>query len=114
MAESQSKSTNGGPKKAFEPVHEDRSFSDVLKAHLGEVFLIANSESFEESGFGHQIAAGWYRARLAGLGHDFLIVHTEFAHGAGKHAVKEPVKQYIPLARVKRISLMRSERILHV
>ena len=46
--------------------------------------------------------------------HDYLIVITEFSHGAGKKAQKEPVKQYIPINRIKRISLMRTERLIHI
>ena len=107
-------SSDSGDRKAFEPVFEDRPFVDVLKDHLGKVFLIANPESFEESGLGHQIHAGWYKARLVGLGQNYLIVITEFTHGGGKHATKEPVKQYIPLDRIKRLSLMRTQRLLHL
>ena len=101
-------------KKPFEPTVEDRPFAEVLKSSLGKIFTVANPESFEESGFGHQIAAGWYKGKLIGVGDDYLIMLTEFTHGAGKHAKKEPVKQYIPLSRIKRISLMKSDRLLHL
>lgn len=101
-------------KKPFEPILEDLSFLEMLKGHLGKIFLIANPESFEEGGLGPQIQAGWYKAKLIGLGKDYLIVMTEFQHGAGKKATKEPVKQYIPVDRIKRVSLMRSERLIHI
>ncbi len=100
--------------KKFTPTIKEGDFRALLEEHLGKLFLIANPESFEETGLGHKIQAGWYRAKLVGLGADYLIVITEFSHGTGKKAEKEPVKQFIPIAHIKRISLMRSERLIHV
>ena len=54
--------------KKFEPKNESGSFRDLLEQHLGEVFLIANPESFEETGLGHKIQAGWYKAKPIGQG----------------------------------------------
>lgn len=102
------------PAKKFEPTITSGSFHELLKEQLGKVFLIANPESFEETGLGHKIQAGWYKAKLVGLGADYLIVITEFSHGGGKNAEKEPVKQFIPVSRIKRISLMRTERLIHI
>ena len=42
-----------------------------------------------------------------------MIVVTEYKH-SGKKATKEPVKQYIPLHRIKRLSVMASEILLHI
>lgn len=100
--------------KVFEPTIVNGTFRDLLEQHLGEVFLIANPESFEETGIGHKITAGWYKAKLMGLGADYLIVLTEFAHGTGRTAKRELIKQYIPLARIKRVSLMHTERLIHI
>ena len=100
--------------KPFEPTFASGDFRDMLKEHLGKIFMIANPESFEETGLGHKITAGWYKAKLLGLGDDYLIVLTEFTHGGGKNAVKEPVKQFIPISRIKRLSLMRTERLIHI
>ncbi|MBK8980304.1 MAG: hypothetical protein IPM29_30755 [Planctomycetes bacterium] len=105
---------NAAPKKPFEPILEDQSFHEMLKSHLGKIFLVATPESFEETGLSPQITAGWYKAKLVGLGRDYLIVATEFHHGLGKHATKEPCNQYIPISHIKRISLMRRERLLHL
>ena len=98
----------------FEPIIEERDFRKLLETCLGSTFLIANPESFEDSGFGHEITASWYKARLIGLGHDYLILVSQFQHGAGKKATKEPMKQFIPFSWIKRISLMKSERIIHI
>lgn len=106
--------TEAKPAKPFKPTITSGTFRDLLEEQLGKIFMIANPESHEETGFGHKIEAGWYKAKLLGLGADYLIVLTEFTHGSGKKAAKEPVKQYIPLHRIKRVSLMRTERLLHL
>lgn len=96
------------------PIVEDKTLNDVLTTLLGKVVTFVNAESFEEGGLGHKVEAGWYKGRLAGLGKDYLIVVTEFKHGAGKKASKEPVKQYVPMNMVKRVSLMKTQVLVHI
>jgi hypothetical protein len=38
-------------------------------------------------------------------------MRTEFERKKGS---PEPVKQYIPIAQIKRVSLLKSERVLHL
>ena len=104
-------SEQAAPKAASKPTMENTSFQEVLRALVGKVVTIVNSESYESAPMGHQLRTGFYRAKVTGLGKDYLIVMTEFAD-RGKDA--EPVKQYIPLGQVKRISLMKAERLLHI
>ncbi len=99
------------PKAASKPTMENTSFQEVLRALVGKTVTIVNSESYESAPMGHQLRTGFYRAKVAGLGQDFMILLTEFAD-RGKDA--EPVKQYIPLSGIKRISMMKSERLLHI
>ncbi len=106
--------TPESPKKPFTPTIEDKDFVDVLKDHLGKVFTIANSESFEKTGIGHQISASSYPARLLGVGRDYVIVLIEWKHGTGKKTVTEPLKQYIPVSKIKRVGIMKSGRQLHI
>lgn len=98
-----------------EPEHlfEQRTFSDVLRTFLGKVVTIVNPESYEDAPLGHNIRKGWYPARAVGLGQDYLILVTEYKHG-GKFAGAEPVRQYIPIHRIKRISVMREELLIHL
>ncbi|MHC4077700.1 MAG: hypothetical protein ACYST0_04560 [Planctomycetota bacterium] len=101
-------------KPAPAPVIEDKSLTDVLKGMLGKVVMFVNAESFEEGGLGYTLEAGWYRGKLIGLGNDYLIVMSEFKRGVGKKATKEPVKQYVPLEKVKRISVLKTQIIVHI
>ena len=92
---------------------EHHSFIDVLKSYLGKVVTIVNPESYEDAPLGHQIRAGWYRAKPVGFGRDYLVVVTEYVH-TGRRATKEAVKQYIPFSRIKRLSVMQSEVLIHI
>ena len=92
---------------------ERGSFIDVLRSQLGKIVTIVNPESYEDAPLGHQIRAGWYRAKPVGFGRDYLVVVTEYVH-TGRRATKEPVKQYIPFSRIKRISVMQSEVLIHI
>ena len=90
-----------------------QSFLSVLTALVGKVVTVANSESYEDATIGHRLGAGFYDAKVLEIRDDFLILATEFHHARG-HGEDEPVKQYIPLSRVKRVSVMKSEKILHI
>ena len=96
-----------------EPALEQRTFVDVLRTILGKVVTIVNPESYEDAPLGHTIRKGWYPARAVGLGQDYLILVTEYKHG-GNIAGAEPVKQYIPVHRIKRVSVTRTEVLIHL
>lgn len=100
-------------KSASQPIIEDKSFRDLLQTLVGKVVTVVNPESYEDAPVGHQIRAGFYRAKPVGMGRDYLIVVTEYLH-KGKEASKEPVRQYIPIDKIKRISVMKSERLIHL
>ena len=95
------------------PIVEDKSFQDLLKSLMGQVVTMVNPESYEDAPVGHQIRAGFYKAKPIGLGKDYLIVATEYVH-TGREASKEPVRQYIPLTNIKRISIMKGEKLIHI
>ena len=96
------------------PTHLDKTFRDILESHLGKEFTIINPESYEETGIGHRLQADWYPAKLVAIGTDFVVLVLRFQHGGGKSATTEPVEQYIPIQKIKRLSLMKSERFLHL
>ena len=110
MVEQASQDTAAGTAK---PTTEDRSFLDIVKSLVGNTITVVNPASYEGAPIGYQLRTGFYRAKALGLGKDYLVVVTEFTP-AGRKVSKEPVKQYIPLNRIKRLSLTKSERILHL
>ncbi len=88
-------------------------FTDVLLALIGSVVTVANSESYEDAPVGHRLGAGFYKAKVIEMKGDYIILGTQFRHSSG-HGDDEPVKQFVPLNRVKRVSVMKSEKIIHL
>jgi hypothetical protein len=93
------------------PTMEDRQFLDILRAVVGKTITVVNPESYESAPVGYKLTTGFYRGKLTALGRDYLVMMTEFERKKGS---PEPVKQYIPIRQIKRISLMKSERVLHL
>jgi hypothetical protein len=98
---------------AATPETDTKCFKDILKSLIGNVVTVVNPQSYEEMPVGHQIKPGFYRAKVLSMGEDFFAVVSEHQH-AGKHAKKEPVKQFIPIREIKRVSVLKSERLIHL
>ncbi len=96
-----------------QPALENRTYGDILKSLAGQTVTIVNPESYEQVPLGFDVRTGFYRAKVNAVGVDFVALTTEFVR-KGKNAGKEPVKQFIPLSRIKRISVMKSERLIHI
>jgi hypothetical protein len=94
-----------------EPVVDDKVFLDLIKGLLGKTVTIVNPESYEHAPVGFTLKAGFYRAKVTGMGRDYITLVTEMkkTKDAG-----EPVKQFIPLNQIKRVSMMKTERVLHI
>lgn len=95
------------------PQVSNESFRDVLAGLTNKVVTIVNPESYEDAPVGHRLTTGFYRAKVLTVGGDYIAVATEYKHRRGE-VEKEPVKQFVPIARIKRISLMKGERIIHL
>ena len=95
-----------------DPVVEDKVFLDLIKALLGKTVTIVNPESYEHAPVGFTLKAGFYRAKVTGMGRDFLTLVTEMKKGRESNG--EPVKQFLPIKQVKRISMTKTERLLHI
>ena len=89
------------------------SFQDVLSGLVGKLVTVVNPESFEDAPVGHRLTTGFYRCKVLGVSSDFLALATEFKRKRGEVA-KEPVRQYIPFDKIKRVSLMKSDRLIHI
>ena len=85
----------------------------MLKVLTGQVVTMANPESYEEAIAGNRLTTGFYKAKILSVGADYLSVATEFKHAKGE-VQKEPVKQFIPFHSIKRISVMKSQRVIHL
>jgi hypothetical protein len=95
------------------PATHPASFREVLEGFIGKVITVVNPESYEAATVGHTLTTGFYRAKVLHIGSDYITLATEFVHKASSKD-KEPVRQYMPLSAIKRISLMRTERLIHL
>lgn len=93
------------------PVIEDKEFLDIIKSLLGKTITIVNPESYEHAPVGFTLKAGFYRAKVTGMGRDYLTLVTEMRKGKDSG---DAVKQFLPLNQIKRISVMKLERLIHI
>ena len=97
------------------PATAIRAFREVLTAVVGKTVTIVNPESYEESALGAKLTSGVYKGKVLAAGDDFLKIQTVFKRRAGKDgAEEEPVVQFVPFARVKRVSVMKTDTVLHI
>ena len=104
--------TDAGVRPASEPTKVE-DFRGVLKALVGKNVTVVNPESYESAPMGFQLKEGFYTGKIGKIGSDFILFHTIIA-ASKKEGGKVPVKQYIPIHRIKRISLMKDTFILHL
>ena len=92
---------------------DDRSMRDILKTIAGKVVTIVNPESYETTPTGgHQITGDSYRATIMGVGADHLLLSIDFKHDP--QGTEETATQYLPIERIKRVSILEYDRILHL
>jgi len=89
------------------------SLSDVLSSLHGKVVTMVNPESLEDAPMGYQLTTGFYRAKILSVTPDLVTFATELVR-KGREAAKEPVKQFIPIHRIKRISVAKSDILVHI
>lgn len=91
---------------------ENRDYRGVLESLVGKKVTVVNPESFEALPHqGHELRKGFYPGKISGFGKDYMIFQTVLA---ATKKDRQPVQQFIPLARIKRISLMRTGALLHL
>ena len=95
-------------------VREDRSYHDVLETLVGKQVTVVNPESFEAAPMvGFHLKEGFYRGKVIAIGNDYLVFQT-LVTLTKKEGGQQPVQQFIPVARLKRVSVMKSGIFLHI
>ena len=107
----ETKTDEGARMASAAPTIEDKHFLDILRALVGKTITVVNPESYESAPVGYKLTTGFYRGKVTALGRDYLVMVTEFER---KKESSEVVKQFIPIAQVKRVSVLKKERILHL
>jgi hypothetical protein len=105
------------PPPAAPPPASKDSIEGLLRTLVGKAVTVVDPESFEEAAVGYRIRAAIYRAELTTLGADYAVLTGRFVHrGAGAHngGAKEVIRHYVPLGKIKRISLLAKEAVVHL
>ena len=92
-------------------IEEDRGFREVLKGLVGKKVTVVNPESYEAKPMGHELRESYYPGKVSGWGEDYIIFHTVLNVSKKE---RQPVQQYIPLAKIKRLSMMNTGILLHL
>ena len=100
-------------KPAAKPAVHARSLREVLEQLAGKVVTMVNPESFEDAAVGSRLVTGFYKAKISFVGDDYVEVLTEFERKRGGPQ-REAVRQFIPIRKIKRISLLKGERLVHI
>ena len=91
---------------------EDRDYRGILESLVGKKVTVVNPESFEALPHeGHELRKGFYPGKISAIGNDYMVFQTVLA---ATKKDRQPVKQFIPIARIKRISVMRTGTLLHL
>ena len=89
-------------------------YRSVLTALIGKKVTIVNPESYEAKPMaGFQLKEGFYEGKITGVGEDYVLFLTMVTLSK-KEGGQQPVQQFIPLSRVKRVSAMKGTVILHI
>ncbi|MHC4956600.1 MAG: hypothetical protein ACYTGZ_22405 [Planctomycetota bacterium] len=92
---------------------ETRDYRSILQALVGKNVTIVNPESYETAAMGFQLKEGIYGGKVGSIAKDFVLLHTVI-QTSKKEGGKVAVKQFVPIERIKRISMMKDEYILHL
>ena len=86
----------------------------ISKSLEGRVVTMINPASYRMTPTGsYKLDVQFYKAKVKAVCTDFIIVLCEFVLDA-KGSKKEPVQQYIPFSRIKRVSIMPKEILIHL
>ena len=95
-------------------VVEDRGYHDVLKALIGKQVTIVNPESLEAAPMvGFHLVEAFYKGKISAVGNDYLVFQT-IVTLSKKEGGQQPVQQFIPVHRLKRVSVMKTGIFLHI
>lgn len=89
------------------------SFRSVLSFLVGQMVTLVDSESLEEAPVGRYLDMACHEAKVLRAGEDYLLLVRELTHQHGEdHA--EKIRLFLPIDRIKRITLMEEERLIHI
>jgi hypothetical protein len=86
----------------------------IAKSLEGRIVTVVNPESYRMTPTGsYKLDVQFYKGKVKAVCADFIVLICEFVMDM-KGEKKEPVQQYIPFSRVKRVSIMAKEILIHL
>lgn len=94
---------------------QDLGYQQAISKSLeGRIVTVVNPESYRTTPTGaYKLDVQFYKGKVKAVCKDFIILICEFVLDS-KGDKKEPVQQYIPFDRIKRVSIMAKEILLHL
>ncbi len=86
----------------------------ITKSLEGRICTVVNPQSYRTTPTGaYKLDVQFYKGKVKAVCSDFIVLICEFILDT-KGEKKEPVQQYIPFNRIKRVSIMSKEILLHL
>ena len=86
----------------------------ISKSLEGRIVTVVNPESYRMTPTGsYKLDVQFYKGKVKAVCTDFMVLICEFVMDL-KGEKKEPVQQYIPFSRIKRVSIMAKEILIHL
>ena len=91
------------------------SYQEAIARSLeGRIVTVVNPESYRMTPTGsYKLDVQFYKGKVKAVCQDFMVLLCEFVLDS-KGQNKEPVQQYIPFQRIKRVSIMPKEVLIHL
>ncbi len=93
---------------------EVKTFNDILHSIVGKVVTVINPESYRATPLGYKLDTQYYKGKVKMMGPDYIVLLTEWIPDPKKKEDRETVTQYIPLDKVKRVSILPKEVLFHM
>ncbi len=89
---------------------EGDSIEELLRILVGRIVTISNPESMKKEPLGYQLKPEIYKAKVLDIRGDMVVILAE--RGKGERAA--PMKQCIPVRRVKLVCLAKDDVHIHI
>ena len=90
---------------------EAKSIEDILKSLEGQIVSVVNPQSYIRTLTGYTVDLETYNAKVISSEKGTLKLLTEYVHDPHRN-VKEKGLQFIPMDRVKRIGISKTEKFI--
>ena len=92
---------------------EAEKYREILEKIVGKTLTVINPECYKAHRLGYRIEADFYKGKILEVKEDHVILSFRFAKDPKKEEMV-PVTQYVPIERIKRVSILPDEILFHL